>query len=115
MYITEPKKPLTIAYECSQERQHHRIAALADANSRYTYFQALQEINDPTELCKPRQAKALRAVDYLASHSSDSQTFLTQAHLSRLKQRIENAALLEEKENAHKAKQAQFIHGLLGK
>lgn len=114
MYINNPKDPILPAFRHEREQMPAKIADLADANSRYTYFEAIREVADPMEIRQGGTDKKLSSDDYLVKAPEKDSFLLARHRLSMLKIKIDEEAQRRDKENAAKLKNERFISGLLG-
>ncbi|MBS0285732.1 MAG: hypothetical protein JSR17_00025 [Proteobacteria bacterium] len=113
MYINNPNDPILPAFNHDREQMPSKIAELADANSRYTFFEAIREVADPMEM-RQNSAKELSSDDYLLKAPEQDSFLLTRHRLSLLKSKIDQEAQRRDQENTQALKKAKFVSGLLG-
>ncbi len=103
------------AFENLKEMAPERkLTGLSDANSRYTYYEAIREVADPSELRLNDSKKSLSESDYLMEAPIQNQYLLSNSRLVTLKENIEKFRQDSEKMNVLAEKNAQFIASLLG-
>lgn len=103
---------LTLGFDATQKLATSSLSDLADANSRYTYYEAIREEHDPTSRHRAVSVK-LNDADYLINAPVQT-NFLTQLRLNTLKSKIAQASQEQAKQKEMEEKRAKFEAGLLG-